>query len=177
MPIADENPTQTTSRDITAAELAEVDHLQAVRFSPRAGVREGTEAFRRLQALGLTLLPRLTRAYLALRSIVGLEYKHSDTDCLGQNCIECRLGWSLTEALKEIERLQGEQLARDDADQRRAAALRAATSFVRFHALALPPCFVPKDEVVAMALRARQGSADDLTRLLALVEAAENPRE
>lgn len=51
-------------------------------------------------------------------------------------------------------------------------ALRAAASFIRLHAFPMPPCFSPKDEVVALAVRARQGDKDALAQLLAMVEGA-----
>lgn len=52
-------------------------------------------------------------------------------------------------------------------------ALRAAGAFIRLHVFETPPCFEPKDEVVALALRARQGDRAALLELLHLVELAE----
>ena len=52
-------------------------------------------------------------------------------------------------------------------------ALRAAAAFIKLHSMDAPPCFVPKDEVVALAVRARQGDKTALAELLALVEEAE----
>jgi len=52
-------------------------------------------------------------------------------------------------------------------------ALRASAAFFKLHSMQAPPCFVPKDEVVAMAVRARQGDKTALAQLLALVEWAE----
>lgn len=52
-------------------------------------------------------------------------------------------------------------------------ALRASAAFIKFHTLDVPPCFNPKDDAVALALRARQGDKGALAQLLALVEGAE----